>query len=83
MHPLSRGSRFASWTFHTVANRSIPVDLIIVDWMHWKVQGDWQFDSTFWPDPKGMVREINGDQTNLLPNSVLRARRALPSNTVN
>ena len=41
---------------HGFANRSIPVDVIIIDWMHWKVQGDWHFDPEFWPDPSAMVR---------------------------
>lgn len=38
-------------------NRSIPVDVIVIDWFHWKVMGDWSFDRSKWPDPKAMVDE--------------------------
>lgn len=31
---------------------------MIIDWMHWKVQGDWCFDPEFWPDPSAMVAEL-------------------------
>jgi alpha-D-xyloside xylohydrolase len=31
--------------------RSVPLDLIVVDFFHWKHQGDWSFDPKFWPDP--------------------------------
>ena len=40
---------------HGFANRSIPVDIIIVDWLHWKVQGDWYGSchsaTATWQDP--------------------------------
>jgi alpha-D-xyloside xylohydrolase len=39
-------------------NRSIPVDYVIIDWLHWKVQGDWAFNPTLWPDPSAMVQEL-------------------------
>ena len=29
-------------------NRSVPVDVIVIDWLHWKVQGDWHFDPEYW-----------------------------------
>ena len=31
--------------------RKLPLDLIVIDFFHWPKQGDWRFDSTFWPDP--------------------------------
>lgn len=31
--------------------RNVPLDLIVVDFFHWKHQGDWSFDPEFWPDP--------------------------------
>lgn len=31
--------------------RNLPIDLIVVDFFHWPKQGDWKFDSTYWPDP--------------------------------
>ena len=38
-------------------NRSVPVDVIVIDWFHWKIMGDWSFNPTAWPDPKAMVDE--------------------------
>ena len=31
--------------------RNIPIDLIVVDFFHWPLQGEWKFDPTYWPDP--------------------------------
>ena len=33
----------------------IPLDMIIIDYFHWTVQGDWKFDPRYWPDPKAMI----------------------------
>ena len=38
--------------------RRIPVDVIVVDYFHWPLQGDWRFDPTYWPDPDAMIREL-------------------------
>lgn len=38
--------------------RGIPLDVIVIDFFHWPKQGDWKFDETYWPDPDGMVREL-------------------------
>ena len=38
-------------------NRSVPVDVIVIDWFHWKIMGDWSFNKQAWPDPKAMVDE--------------------------
>ena len=40
-------------------NRGIPLDVIVIDFFHWIRQGDWSFDPKYWPDPKGMVEELN------------------------
>ncbi len=37
----------------------IPIDMIIIDYFHWTVQGDWRFDPVYWPDPKAMIRELH------------------------
>ena len=37
----------------------IQLDVIIIDFFHWTVQGDWKFDKTYWPDPKAMVDELH------------------------
>ena len=36
----------------------IHIDQIVIDFFHWPVQGDWKFDTTYWPDPKAMVDEL-------------------------
>lgn len=38
--------------------REVPLDLIVIDYFHWKHQGDWSFDPAFWPDPGAMVKEL-------------------------
>lgn len=37
----------------------IDINLIVIDFFHWTVQGDWKFDKTYWPDPKAMVDELH------------------------
>nr|AIF26052.1 putative glucosidase [uncultured bacterium Ad_125_D08] len=37
----------------------IRIDVIVIDFFHWTVQGDWRFDRTYWPDPKAMVDELH------------------------
>jgi len=31
--------------------RQLPIDVIVVDFFHWPMQGEWKFDATYWPDP--------------------------------
>jgi alpha-D-xyloside xylohydrolase len=38
--------------------RGLPLSVIVVDFFHWTMQGEWQFDPQCWPDPAGMVREL-------------------------
>lgn len=38
--------------------RGLPISVIIVDFFHWPNQGVWDFDPEYWPDPAGMVREL-------------------------
>ncbi|KAJ5086100.1 glycosyl hydrolase [Penicillium argentinense] len=38
--------------------REVPLDLIVVDFFHWKHQGEWSFDPEFWPDPAAMLKEL-------------------------
>ena len=37
----------------------IHIDQIVIDFFHWTVQGDWKFDTKYWPDPKAMVDELH------------------------
>lgn len=36
----------------------IPVSVIVIDYYHWPLCGDFSFDPTFWPDPEEMVKYI-------------------------
>ncbi|KAK3303658.1 glycoside hydrolase family 31 protein [Chaetomium strumarium] len=38
--------------------RNLPLDLIVIDFFHWPLQGEWKFDPTYWPDPDAMVKEL-------------------------
>lgn len=38
--------------------RNLPIDVIVIDFFHWPKQGEWKFDPVYWPDPDGMVREL-------------------------
>ena len=38
--------------------REVPLDLIVIDFFHWKYQGEWNFDSEYFPDPASMVKEL-------------------------
>ena len=38
--------------------RGLPISVIVIDFFHWPKQGEWKFDTTYWPDPDGMVREL-------------------------
>ena len=31
--------------------RKLPLDVIVIDFFHWPVQGEWKFDPKYWPDP--------------------------------
>ena len=39
--------------------RGLPLDVIVIDFFHWSVQGDFKFDAEDWPDPDKMVRELS------------------------
>ena len=38
--------------------RELPLNVIVADFFHWTMQGDWKFDPVDWPDPEAMVREL-------------------------
>jgi len=39
--------------------RGLPLAVIVADFFHWTLQGDWRFDPECWPDPEAMVRELD------------------------
>jgi alpha-D-xyloside xylohydrolase len=38
--------------------RGLPLSVIVADFFHWSLQGDWCFDPEKWPDPAAMVSEL-------------------------
>lgn len=38
--------------------RKIPVDVLVIDYYHWKRCGDWCFDEEYFPNPAAMVKEV-------------------------
>lgn len=46
--------------------RGIPLDVIMIDFFHWPRQGDWRFDSEYWPDPQAMMDELKSMGTRCL-----------------
>ena len=38
--------------------RGLPLDVIVVDFFHWTLQGEWKFDPECFPDPEGMIKEL-------------------------
>lgn len=44
----------------------IPLDVIIIDFFHWTLQGEWKFDPVYWPDPKKMTEELHAMGTSVL-----------------
>ncbi|CAN8103514.1 unnamed protein product [Discula destructiva] len=42
------------------ARRKLPLDVLVIDFFHWRAQGEWSFDPVYWPDPQAMVDELRG-----------------------
>lgn len=40
------------------ARRKLPLDVLVIDFFHWRAQGEWSFDPAYWPDPQAMVDEL-------------------------
>jgi alpha-D-xyloside xylohydrolase len=38
--------------------RGLPISVIVSDFFHWPMQGEWKFDPRYWPDPEAMVGEL-------------------------
>lgn len=46
-------------TAREFARRNLPVSVLVIDFLHWKYEGDWKLDPDFWPDPPAMVQEMD------------------------
>lgn len=38
--------------------RGLPLAVIVSDYFHWHMMGDWAMDPRHWPDPAGMTKEL-------------------------
>jgi alpha-D-xyloside xylohydrolase len=41
-------------------DRGLPLSVIVADFFHWTLMGEWKFDPEKWPDVPGMVKELEG-----------------------
>lgn len=39
--------------------RNLPISVIVADFYHWPVTGDWKFNEDLWPDPEAMIEELD------------------------
>jgi len=39
--------------------RNLPISVIVADFYHWPVTGDWKFNPELWPDPAEMIEELD------------------------
>jgi len=39
--------------------RGLPLSCIVIDFFNWTKQGEWRFDPDQWPDPEGLVAELD------------------------
>lgn len=46
--------------------RGIPLDVIVIDFFHWKHEGTWAFDKIYWPNPEAMVKKLEKMGTKLM-----------------
>jgi len=46
--------------------RNLPISVIVADFYHWPTSGDWKFNPAFWPDPEGMIDELESMGIKLL-----------------
>ena len=40
--------------------RDLPLSVLVIDFRHWDITGNWKLDPRFWPDPEAMVGELDG-----------------------
>lgn len=47
-------------------DEGIPLAVIVADFFHWPLQGDWRFDEREWPNPSAMTAELREMGTELM-----------------
>jgi alpha-D-xyloside xylohydrolase len=43
---------------HEYKKRGLPLAIVVSDYFHWHMMGDWAMDPRDWPDPAGMMVEL-------------------------
>lgn len=38
--------------------KGYPLSVIVIDFFHWPLQGEWKFDPVYWPHPEAMIQEL-------------------------
>ena len=38
--------------------RGIPLSVLVIDYFHWPLQGEWKFDERYWPEVPQMCRQL-------------------------
>lgn len=46
--------------------RGLPLSVLVIDFLHWDVTGNWRLDPKFWPDPRAMVRELDAQGVRIM-----------------
>jgi alpha-D-xyloside xylohydrolase len=46
--------------------RGLPLDVIVADFFHWPMQGEYCFDPDYWPDPAAMIAELEASGIKLM-----------------
>ena len=54
--------------------RNLPISVIVVDFFHWPMQGEWKFDPTYWPDPDAMIKELKDMGIELMVSNLADSR---------
>ncbi len=39
--------------------RGLPLSVLVIDFLHWDITGNWRLDPRSWPDPMAMVKEMD------------------------
>ena len=48
---------FLAWRCARTSGGGRPFDVIVADFFHWPMQGEYKFDPDYWPDPAAMIAE--------------------------
>jgi len=46
--------------------RGLPLSVMVIDYLHWDVLGNWKLDPKCWPDPRAMIREMDAQGVRIM-----------------